>query len=39
MLTGSKYMSAEPLVEYFDPLLKYLDEQIVNETIGWKNEG
>jgi peptidyl-dipeptidase A len=39
MLTGSKYMSAEPLVEYFDPLLKYLDEQILNETIGWKNEG
>ncbi len=38
MLTGSKHMSAEPLVEYFDPLLKYLDEQVANETIGWKNE-
>ncbi len=39
MLTGSKHMNAEPLVEYFDPLLKYLDKQLVNETIGWKNEG
>jgi peptidyl-dipeptidase A len=38
MLTGSKNMSVEPLVEYFDPLLKYLDEQLENETIGWKNE-
>jgi peptidyl-dipeptidase A len=39
MLTGSKNMSAEPLLEYFEPLLKYLDEQLENETIGWKNEG
>ncbi len=39
MLTCSKHMSAEPLVQYFEPLLKYLDEQLENETIGWKNEG
>ncbi len=39
ILTGSKEMSAKPLVEYFDPLLKYLNEQIKNETIGWKIEG
>ena len=39
ILTGSRHMSAKPLIEYFDPLVKYLDEQIKNETIGWKSDG
>jgi len=35
LITGSKNMSAKPLVEYFQPLIKYIDEAIHNETIGW----
>jgi peptidyl-dipeptidase A len=39
LLTGSPHMSAKPLIEYFAPLIKYIDQQIKNETIGWKTEG
>ncbi|CAG2119195.1 unnamed protein product, partial [Medioppia subpectinata] len=35
ILTGSRQMSAKPLIEYFDPLLKYIENEIQNETIGW----
>jgi len=35
ILTGSRHMSAKPLVEYFDPLVKYIENEIQNETIGW----
>ena len=36
-ITGSRQMSAEPLVEYFQPLLDWLDEQIedLGLTVGW----
>ncbi len=39
LLTGSPIMSAKPLIEYFEPLIEYIDKKIKNETIGWKNEG
>ncbi|KAJ6225294.1 hypothetical protein RDWZM_003839 [Blomia tropicalis] len=35
MMTGSRNMSAKPLIEYFNPLWKYIDEQIKNENVGW----
>ncbi|ELU13139.1 hypothetical protein CAPTEDRAFT_175968 [Capitella teleta] len=37
-MTGTTEMSAEPLVEYFGPLLEWLEEQNAGETIGWSNE-
>ncbi|OTF79966.1 hypothetical protein BLA29_003639 [Euroglyphus maynei] len=36
LMTGAETMSAQPLIEYFGPLFQWLDEQIVNETIGWR---
>ena len=39
VLTGSKKMSAQPIIEYFEPLLKYLKTQITNEKIGWTSDG
>lgn len=30
-------MDAEPLLQYFDPLIKWLKKQNENETIGWKS--
>ena len=36
-ISGTREMSAEPLVEYFKPLLDWLDKQnkALNLTIGW----
>ena len=34
-LTGTRQMSADPLVEYFQPLEKYLAEQNKDRTCGW----
>ncbi len=39
LMTGSEKMSAQPLIQYFEPLFKYIDEQIKNETIGWSVNG
>ena len=39
LMTGSEKMSAKPLIEYFEPLFKFIDEQIKNETIGWNVDG
>lgn len=39
MMTGSRNMSAKPLIEYFNPLWKYIDEQIKNENVGWNFNG
>ncbi|XP_046909093.2 angiotensin-converting enzyme [Dermatophagoides farinae] len=35
LMTGSETMTAGPLIEYFQPLFKWLDQQIANETLGW----
>jgi peptidyl-dipeptidase A len=34
-LTGTKDMDAGPLIEYFTPLMKYLEEQNEGRTCGW----
>ncbi|XP_048726863.2 angiotensin-converting enzyme-like isoform X2 [Ostrea edulis] len=34
-ITGQRLMSAKPLVEYFDPLLKWLKEQNKEDNTGW----
>jgi peptidyl-dipeptidase A len=34
-MTGSKNMSAEPLLAYFEPLSAWLDEQNKGRTCGW----
>lgn len=34
-ITGQRTMSAKPLVNYFDPLLKWLKEQNKEENTGW----
>ena len=34
-LTGSREMSGEPLLEYFAPLKKYLDEKNQGKQCGW----
>ncbi|KAI0233168.1 Angiotensin-converting enzyme [Lamellibrachia satsuma] len=34
-ITGSRRMSAEPLVEYFAPLLRWLKEENRGHSIGW----
>lgn len=34
-ITGQREMSALPLVEYFQPLIDWLEEQNDNEYIGW----
>ena len=39
MITGNKRMSASALLNYFDPLIKFLDKQLKNEKIGWKANG
>lgn len=35
-LTGTREMDAAPLVEYFDPLMKYLEEQNKGQSCGWE---
>ena len=37
-ITGTTEMSAEPLVEYFSPLLTWLEEQNAGHPIGWTDE-
>ncbi len=39
MLTGTSDMSAQPLIDYFKPLIKFLDEQISNQKVGWTATG
>ena len=34
-ITGSRSMSAEPLVEYFEPLLQWLKKENKGHPIGW----
>jgi peptidyl-dipeptidase A len=34
-LTGSKQMDATAILDYFAPLSKWLDEQLVGRTVGW----
>jgi hypothetical protein len=34
-ITGQRHMSAKPLVNYFDPLLKWLKEQNKEDNTGW----
>ena len=38
-ITGQREMSALPLVKYFEPLMRYLEEENarMGETIGWPN--
>jgi len=36
VVTGSKQMDAQPMIEYFEPLLKYLEEQNKGRTCGWQ---
>ncbi|XP_035222390.1 uncharacterized protein LOC118195242 [Stegodyphus dumicola] len=40
IMTGgaTNKMDAGPILEYFEPLLKFLEEQNKNETLGWKSE-
>ncbi len=35
VLTGSREMSAKPILAYFEPLLTYLNQQNQNEKCGW----
>ena len=35
VMTGTRNMSALPLVEYFTPLVEWLKEQNKGENIGW----
>ena len=34
-MTGSRTMSAQPLVEYFQPLMDWLAQQNLGKSIGW----
>ena len=34
-ITGSRQMDGSALIEYFEPLQKWLDEQNVGRTCGW----
>lgn len=38
MLTGKREMDATPLVEYFQPLMTYLQKQNEGRTCGWQGE-
>ncbi|XP_078661599.1 angiotensin-converting enzyme-like [Branchiostoma floridae x Branchiostoma belcheri] len=35
VITGQRAMSAQPIVEYFQPLITWLETQNVGETLGW----
>ncbi len=35
VVTGSRQMDAQPMIEYFEPLLKWLEEQNKGRTCGW----
>lgn len=34
-LTGSPEMSGEPMIEYFEPLMKYLEKENTGKSCGW----
>ena len=36
-LTGGTRMSAQPLIDYFQPLMTYLEE-VNGQDVGWQNE-
>ena len=35
-VTGQRQMDAQPMIEYFEPLLKWLEEQNKGRTCGWQ---
>ena len=37
-ISGTRVMSAEPLVEYFAPLLEWLRQQNEGHPVGWTDE-
>lgn len=37
-LTGTRQMDASAIIEYFSPLMKYLEEQNKGKTCGWDGE-
>jgi peptidyl-dipeptidase A len=37
-LTGAKQMDATAILDYFAPLSKWLDEQLVGKRVGWETE-
>jgi len=39
LVTGTDKMDVQPLLDYFEPLEKYLDEVLVDQTIGWTASG
>jgi peptidyl-dipeptidase A len=36
VLTGSKQMDAEAILDYFAPLQAWLDQQLEGEQLGWE---
>ncbi|GBN45332.1 Angiotensin-converting enzyme [Araneus ventricosus] len=40
IMTGgaTNKMDAGPILEYFQPLLEFLEEQNINETLGWRSD-
>jgi peptidyl-dipeptidase A len=36
VVTGTRQMDAGPLIEYFQPLMAYLEEQNKGRTCGWE---
>lgn len=41
MLTGTREMDVQPLIEYFQPLIEFLEQQLAlaGETPGWTADG
>ena len=37
-LTGQRHMLAQPMLEYFKPLMDYLDEELEGDQIGWSDD-
>ena len=38
VITGQRKMSGQPMIEYFKPLMDYIDGELVGETIGWSED-
>ncbi|KAK2143387.1 hypothetical protein LSH36_845g01017 [Paralvinella palmiformis] len=38
-MTGSRNMTAQPLIDYFQPLMDWLIEENADETLGWDETG
>ena len=38
-LTGSETMDVKPLLEYFQPLQEFLDNELKGQTLGWDYDG